>query len=524
ITNLEYDVVDIPAGAGPADGYAAATMGELGVWLDAEVTKMMQAGLEHSLVPEVSGYLGIRTLPSLPVPIAVLLTGTLACTLSTNGALHHKLRGILGACLRPQAWEYQLHISVIMKGARGVGKTTLCRSVAHALGMHVYEINCYDLLGESEAATEGALRARFERAAGCAPCVLLLQHLQALARNSQALESGRDPLVVSALRSCIEDLRTAWRASEYPVVVVGTSSEPDALRPALLSCFKHELVFEAPQRLGILQGLLARRPIAPDVSIPSLATQTAALVAGDLVDLVSRAELASMSRALKEAAAQGVSEHDLLHAGVALTADDFEQALGKARAAYSESIGAPRIPNVTWDDVGGLVNVKSEILDTIQLPLEHPELFADGLKKRSGILLYGPPGTGKTLLAKAVATSCSLNFFSVKGPELLNMYIGESEANVRRVFQRARDARPCVIFFDELDSVAPKRGIQGDSGGVMDRIVSQLLAELDGIAEGDGVGDVFVIGATNRPDLLDPALLRPGRQVSGGIATNCPRI
>jgi len=208
--------------------------------------------------------------------------------------------------------------------------------------------------------------------------------------------------------------------------------------------------------------------------------------------------------------------------------------MDEARSSYSQNIGAPKIPNVSWDDVGGLADVKAEILDTVQLPLEHPELFGSNLKKRSGtlasariyhcspqhlppagILLYGPPGTGKTLLAKAVATSCSLNFFSVKGPELLNMYIGESEANVRRVFQRARDARPCVVFFDELDSVAPKRGAHGDSGGVMDRIVSQLLAELDGIASssssGAGAGDVFVIGATNRPDLLDPALLRPGR-------------
>ncbi len=199
------------------------------------------------------------------------------------------------------------------------------------------------------------------------------------------------------------------------------------------------------------------------------------------------------------------------HAGLALEATDYAAALGQVRSAYSESIGAPKIPNVTWDDVGGLASVKDEILDTIQLPLEHPELFSDGLKKRSGILLYGPPGTGKTLLAKAVATSCSLNFFSVKGPELLNMYIGESEANVRRVFQKARDAKPCVIFFDELDSVAPKRGNQGDSGGVMDRIVSQLLAELDGMSGGSEGSDVFVIGATNRPDLLDPALLRPGR-------------
>jgi len=142
----------------------------------------------------------------------------------------------------------------------------------------------------------------------------------------------------------------------------------------------------------------------------------------------------------------------------------------------------------------------------------HPELFESlGIAQPKGVLLYGPPGTGKTLLAKAVATSCSLNFFSIKGPELLNMYIGESEANVRRVFQQARDAKPCVIFFDELDSVAPKRGNHGDSGGVMDRIVSQLLAELDGMASGKAGNDVFVIGATNRPDLLDAALLRPGR-------------
>jgi peroxin-6 len=206
---------------------------------------------------------------------------------------------------------------------------------------------------------------------------------------------------------------------------------------------------------------------------------------------------------------------------------DFEQALKKAKVSYTENFGAPRIPKVSWSDIGGLATAKADILDTIRLPLEHPELFADGLKQRSGkeipleqlhrvmiwagLLLYGPPGTGKTLIAKAVATSFSVNFLSVKGPELLNMYIGESEANVRKIFQRARDASPCVVFFDELDSVAPKRGYHGDSGGVMDRIVSQLLAELDGMSSAKG--NVFVIGATNRPDLLDPALLRPGRQV-----------
>ncbi|KAF4798891.1 peroxisome biogenesis factor 6 [Turdus rufiventris] len=180
--------------------------------------------------------------------------------------------------------------------------------------------------------------------------------------------------------------------------------------------------------------------------------------------------------------------------------------LGK-EVSLSKLARRTAIPSVSWQDVGGLQEVKKEILDTIQLPLEHPELLSLGLC-RSGLLLYGPPGTGKTLLAKAVATTCTMTFLSVKGPELINMYVGQSEENVRNVFARARAAAPCIIFFDELDSLAPSRGRSGDSGGVMDRVVSQLLAELDGLHSSR---EVFVIGATNRPDLLDPALLRPGR-------------
>jgi peroxin-6 len=261
--------------------------------------------------------------------------------------------------------------------------------------------------------------------------------------------------------------------------------------------------------------------LEPTLDLNSIALKTAALVAGDLVDVVDRAAIAQQGRleALSATASKhssAVTVRDVQVAGGflarCLTKADFDVAVDAARKNFSDSIGAPKIPNVTWDDVGGLSNVKEAVTETIQLPLERPELFAKGMKKRSGILFYGPPGTGKTLLAKAIATEYSLNFFSIKGPELLNMYIGESEANVRRVFQRARDARPCVVFFDELDSVAPKRGNQGDSGGVMDRIVSQVLAELDGMSGGDDAGGgVFVIGATNRPDLLDPALLRPGR-------------
>ncbi|XP_040523995.1 peroxisome biogenesis factor 6 isoform X3 [Gallus gallus] len=200
-------------------------------------------------------------------------------------------------------------------------------------------------------------------------------------------------------------------------------------------------------------------------------------------------------------------ERDFCTAGFPVLEEDFNVALDQLHDAHSQAVGAPKIPSVSWQDVGGLHEVKKEILDTIQLPLEHPELLSLGLC-RSGLLLYGPPGTGKTLLAKAVATTCTMTFLSVKGPELINMYVGQSEENVRNVFARARAAAPCIIFFDELDSLAPNRGRSGDSGGVMDRVVSQLLAELDGLHSSR---EVFVIGATNRPDLLDPALLRPGR-------------
>lgn len=375
--------------------------------------------------------------------------------------------------------------------------------------MHLMEINCYDLLGDNDTQTQATMKMRFAQAAECSPCVLVLRHIDALAQTSKVQESGKEPSIVNVLRECVDEAQQAWRVTEYPVVVVGTTSEPGQVPMGVLSCFKHEINFEAPDeatRHAMLEMSMAGLTTSPDVSVAHLAQQTAALVAANLNDLVRHAKATAVGRAVR---LTGSDAGSLVAAGISLTAHDFDTALNKVRASYSTKVGAPKIPNVTWDDVGGLADVKADILDTIQLPLDHPELFASGMKQRSGILLYGPPGTGKTLLAKAVATSCSLNFFSVKGPELLNMYIGESEANVRRVFQRARDARPCVVFFDELDSIAPKRGNHGDSGGVMDRIVSQLLAELDGMASGGA--DVFVIGATNRPDLLDPALLRPGR-------------
>ena len=202
-----------------------------------------------------------------------------------------------------------------------------------------------------------------------------------------------------------------------------------------------------------------------------------------------------------------------------ITSSDVRAATEWSERRAAAAVGTPTVPTTRWDDVGGLDEVKAAIRDVVELPLLRGDLVRGG--SRSGALLYGPPGTGKTLLAKAVATECALRFLSVKGPELVNMYVGESEKNVRDVFERARHAAPCVVFFDELDALAPARGAGADSGGVMDRVVSQLLAELDGANANVSFSSkkdvdakskmLFVIGATNRPDLVDPALLRPGR-------------
>ncbi|KAF1794907.1 P-loop containing nucleoside triphosphate hydrolase [Phytophthora cactorum] len=264
-------------------------------------------------------------------------------------------------------------------------------------------------------------------------------------------------------------------------------------------------------------------PSIPSKSCMKYYTQHSCLTAGrtygELSAMLADAGSLSIERILgDETDTSEVSLEDLVFTDsddlplkCSVSAKDMEESAQNQQAqASSANIGNASIPNVKWTDVGGLEDVKDEILDVVQLPIKHPELFASGVRQRSGILLYGPPGTGKTLLAKAIATECNLNFLSVKGPELLNMYIGESEKNVRQVFAKARSCRPCILFFDELDSLAPMRGRGSDSGGVMDRVVSQLLTEIDGLS-GGGNDQVFVIGATNRPDLLETGLLRPGR-------------
>lgn len=494
------------------------------VSIDAANTKMVQAGSEQSKIPSTANnswqyYLGAKRIPVSQTSSSTKPIGFADLPGTYISPLRRRLRELIMAATSPRAIHLGLPplAVLITSNQRQIGKATVAENACADLGLHSFSIDSFDILteggsGGGDVKTEAFLKARAERALSCGS-----QYTALLLKHVEALNADR---IVAALKEVLADSR----------VLIATTTEVDKVPDGIRSLFTHELDMSAPdeaEREGILRGIVEDRGIrlSADVDLSNIAVKTAALVAGDLVDVIDRALVAKNNRLeaivatanknLPEDAPQSTLQ-DLQLAGgsatVCLSTADLTAAVDAARKNFADAIGAPKIPNVQWSDVGGLTNVKEAVTETIQLPLSRPELFARGMKKRSGILFYGPPGTGKTLLAKAIATSFSLNFFSVKGPELLNMYIGESEANVRRVFQRARDARPCVVFFDELDSVAPKRGNQGDSGGVMDRIVSQLLAELDGMSDGDGGGGgVFVIGATNRPDLLDQALLRPGR-------------
>lgn len=484
-------------------------------------TRMRQAGSETNKTPSALDlswkyYLGVRPPMKAPIPYSPVRQAVAPLPRPYIAPLQRRLRDLLAAATSPRAMHLGMDPMIVLLHStqRNIGKATLASKAASDLGLHVFDMDAYDLIAEggsgSDVKTEALFKARIERALTCgADCTIIL------VRHVEALTADR---MITAIKESIPDVR----------VLIATTTEIENIPNGIRSLFSHELEIMAPdesEREGILQGIIQDQAIrlALNVDLAAIAVKTAALVAGNLVDIVDRAVVARQDRLEKliiKGSPTGGGAHlvvrDVVVSGGedarCVTKADFDLAVEAARKNFADAIGAPKIPNVSWDDVGGLTNVKDAVMETIQLPLERPELFAKGMKKRSGILFYGPPGTGKTLLAKAIATEFSLNFFSIKGPELLNMYIGESEANVRRVFQRARDARPCVVFFDELDSVAPKRGNQGDSGGVMDRIVSQLLAELDGISDGEGGGgSVFVIGATNRPDLLDQALLRPGR-------------
>nr|CAB3264791.1 peroxisome assembly factor 2-like [Phallusia mammillata] len=405
--------------------------------------------------------------------------------------------------------------AVLVSGQPGCGKTSIINTVCNSLCLHVIEVDCLTLVGDTAGSTEAKINEAFRRASVYTPCAIVLEGIDCLGKNRETDQA--ENRVCIALAEAIQDV-APLNNEQASVFVIATTTEKANVVTEIRTLFLHEVEIEAPgefERQLMARFVSRNLSLARNVQFDWIAKHTAGFVYSDIWELFRKAVHIS-HKTIIEKCAVGTKlswrdEQCVCMAGVVTSHQQVVEALDQMQADRADSIGVPKIPDVKWDDIGGLEEVKNHILDTIQLPLDHPELVSVGLK-RSGVLLYGPPGTGKTLLAKAVASQCALSFLSVKGPELINMYIGQSEENVRRVFQRARDAAPCVIFFDELDALAPNRGRSGDSGGVMDRVVSQLLAELDGVngAE-DRDKQVFVIAASNRPDLIDSALLRPGR-------------
>ncbi|XP_075214681.1 peroxisomal biogenesis factor 6 isoform X2 [Lycorma delicatula] len=303
---------------------------------------------------------------------------------------------------------------------------------------------------------------------------------------SQDREGNEDVRIVNYFNKLLMEL-----SCDLPVIIVGTTTSVDQLSFELQQNILHIINIDNPSLDERADAISWLCNLSHSTAL-KVAARTSGFILSDLTFLVSQ----TYSEKYKL-----MDENEKENVNNGIEFEDFVLVIDKMNSQFAGAIGAPQVPTVNWTDIGGHNEIKKEIVRSL-----NTADFGTGLR-RSGILLWGPPGTGKTLLAKAVATECGSTFLSVKGPELLNMYVGQSEQNVRQVFERAREAAPCIIFFDELDSLAPNRG-KSDSTGVMDRVVSQLLSEMDGLQKNEGV---FVLGATNRPDLIDPALLRPGR-------------
>ncbi|RLE64788.1 MAG: AAA family ATPase, partial [Thermoprotei archaeon] len=340
-----------------------------------------------------------------------------------------------------------------------------------------------------------------------APAIIFIDEIDAIAPKREEVTGEVEKRVVAQLLALMDGLKTRGQ-----VVVIAATNRPDALDPALRrpGRFDREISFPVPDkraRREILQVHTRNMPLAEDVNLEKIAEMTHGFTGADLAALCREAAMYALRRILPKIDLDKETIPPQVLEELKVTMKDFTTALKDIQPSALREVYV-EVPEVHWEDIGGLDHVKQQLREAIEWPLKHPEYFEEmGIEPPKGILLFGPPGCGKTLLAKAVATESEANFITIKGPEVLSKWVGESEKAIREIFRKARQAAPCIVFFDEIDSIAPRRGLRTDAG-VTDRIVNQLLTEMDGITL---LKNIVIIAATNRPDILDPALLRPGR-------------
>jgi len=397
---------------------------------------------------------------------------------------------------------------VLLHGPPGTGKTLLARAVASETNANFLSIGGPEIMSKYYGESEERLRDVFKEAQENAPSIIFIDEIDSIAPKREEVTGEVEKRVTSQLLSLMDGLQSRGK-----VVVIGATNRPNAIDPALRrpGRFDREIEIGVPDRDGRLEVLEIHTrgmPLAEDVDLKKLADVTHGFVGADLESLAKEAAIRALRRILPEINLEAQSiPGDILNKIIVKMAD-FQDALKEIEPSAMREV-LVEIPDVTWDQVGGLEDVKEELREAVEWPLKYPDLFAQlNATPPKGLLLYGPPGTGKTLLAKAVAHESESNFISVKGPELLNKFVGESEKAVREVFRKARQASPCIIFFDEIDSVAPTRGSSLGDSHVTERVISQFLTEMDGLEE---LRNVIIIAATNRPDIIDSALLRPGR-------------
>jgi transitional endoplasmic reticulum ATPase len=397
---------------------------------------------------------------------------------------------------------------VLLYGPPGTGKTLLAKAVAHETNANFYTIGGPEIMSKYYGESEEKLRNIFKNAEEKAPSIIFIDEIDSIAPKREEVTGEVERRIVAQLLSLMDGMSTRGK-----VVVIGATNRINAIDPALRrpGRFDREIEIGVPDkegRLEILQIHTRGMPLDKDVDLEKIASMSHGFVGADLQSLAKEAAIRALRKVLPEIdlTAESIPSDTLRK--IIVTMDDFTNVLQEMEPSALREVFV-EVPNVTWNDIGGLSDVKQELQEAVEWPLKYQSLFthSDAVPPK-GILLYGPPGTGKTLIAKAAAHESEANFISIKGPELLSKWVGESEKGVREVFRKARGAAPCIVFFDEIDAIAPTRGGAGSDSHVTERLISQLLTELDGL---EILTNVVIIAATNRPDIIDPALLRPGR-------------